>query len=210
MARSFDAARSDGVIEAVAAETVVRPELKKTVDLGPFKHKIDEGLPLRKAAFSCLLTLLDSSPERINVGSSARAERASPSFPPHSRALPAEVVMVCAMRGLGDVDDVQVQCHEILMRVARGWPAHIMNHLEGLLVSADGLAKAVFKKKKRGPAPTGLELERFHEVIRSGLRVLAAVGSISGASDTRIYQDFVHRVREDKSASILYDEVANP
>lgn len=52
----------------MAAETVVDPALKKTVDLGPFKHKIDEGLPLRKTAFACLNTLLESVPERVNVG----------------------------------------------------------------------------------------------------------------------------------------------
>lgn len=38
-------------------ETEVRKDLIVEVDLGPFKHKVDHGLPTRKAAFQLLETL---------------------------------------------------------------------------------------------------------------------------------------------------------
>lgn len=37
------------------------------VEMGPFKHTVDDGLDLRKAAFECMYTLLDSCLDRIDI-----------------------------------------------------------------------------------------------------------------------------------------------
>ncbi|XLR44661.1 hypothetical protein HN51_028779, partial [Arachis hypogaea] len=44
-------------------------ELIQTIDLGPVKHIVDDGLELRKAAFGCVDTLLDSCLDQVNPSS---------------------------------------------------------------------------------------------------------------------------------------------
>ena len=57
----------DTLLKVIASQVLVKPELVKEVDLGPFKHKIDEGRPIRKAGFVLLDTLYEKMPERINI-----------------------------------------------------------------------------------------------------------------------------------------------
>jgi cullin-associated NEDD8-dissociated protein 1 len=48
--------------------TKIDPTLIKEIDLGPFKHKIDDGMVIRKAAFALLDTMAERIPERVNAG----------------------------------------------------------------------------------------------------------------------------------------------
>lgn len=57
----------DQVLPQLYKETIVKKELIREVEMGPFKHTVDDGLDLRKAAFECMYTLLDSCLDRIDI-----------------------------------------------------------------------------------------------------------------------------------------------
>jgi cullin-associated NEDD8-dissociated protein 1 len=49
------------------SETCVKKELIREVEMGPFKHTVDDGLDIRKAAFECMYTLLEQGLDRVNI-----------------------------------------------------------------------------------------------------------------------------------------------
>jgi cullin-associated NEDD8-dissociated protein 1 len=69
----------------------------RTVDLGPFKHRIDDGLELRKAAFECLDILLTALPHVLQQ---------QPAF------------LAALESGLKDHQDVKAPAHLMLVKLA--------------------------------------------------------------------------------------------
>lgn len=55
------------LIPLLYEETVVKEELIHTVEMGPFKHKVDDGLEIRNAAYECMYTLLNTCLDKIDV-----------------------------------------------------------------------------------------------------------------------------------------------
>lgn len=87
---------ADGVLAALYHEALPRADLLREVDLGPFKHTCDDGLPLRKAAFAALDTIT-----------------ASPALSDRVRG---ELVPVLCS-GLRDAEDVKALTHGLVSRL---------------------------------------------------------------------------------------------
>lgn len=141
--------------------------LERKVDLGPFKHTVDDALPLRKAALSVFATCLEKCPSSLDI----------PSFMP---------VMA---KALADVEDIQLQAHQIIISMCSRHPIPVVAAADSFV---DPLDKTVNKKKG---TKTGTELERVYEWIKSGLRVMIAISMLDGAMNNRKFADFVHRIQ---------------
>ncbi|CAN6475376.1 unnamed protein product [Victoria cruziana] len=135
-------------------QTVVKQEMIRTVDLGPFKHVVDDGLELRKAAFECVDTLLDSCLDQVN---------------------PSSFIVPYLKSGLDDHYDVKMPCHLILSKLAEKCPSAVLAVLDSLV---DPLEKTISHKPKQDAVKQ--EVDRNEDMIRSALRAIASLNHISG------------------------------
>jgi len=129
--------------------------LKREVDLGPFKHKIDDGLPLRKAAFSCMDSILECALERVNAG--------------------AFIARLIA--GLKDVDDVKMLCHQLVSKLCAWpvWQRHVLANLKGIVSGLHDAFKALDARSAAKKA------DASNDFIRSALRAVDAISRVPDA-----------------------------
>jgi len=141
--------------------------MERKIDLGPFKHTVDDALPLRKAALSVFSTCLEKCPASLDI----------PAFMP------------TIAKALGDSsEDIQLQTHQIVLTMCSRYPIPLVAAADTFVAP---LEKTVNKKKGQ---KTGTELERVYEWIKSGLRVMIAVSKLDGAMSQPKFSEFVDRI----------------
>jgi len=148
----------------VYVESKIRPELIRIIDLGPFKHKVDDGLELRLAAFQCMYTLIDHCLDRVDV----------------------PVFVANLVDGLKDESDIAMITHLMLIKLAKeSGPAVI----EGLSNLVEPLRVTITTKPKEGSVKQ--EIEKNDEIIRSALRAVAAISRIPGSEQNHKFEEFI-------------------
>lgn len=90
-------------------ETAVKKELIREVEMGPFKHTVDDGLDIRKAAFECMYTLLEQGLDRVDIMK----------FLEHVQA------------GLKDHYDIKMLTYLMTVRLAHLCPGAVLQSKEG-------------------------------------------------------------------------------
>jgi len=145
-------------------ESKVKPELIREVDLGPFKHKVDDGLEIRKAAFECMYTLLDTCLDRVNI----------PNF------------INTLVDGLKDHYDIKMLADLMLIRLSSLAGPALLESLDQLV---EPLRSAIGTKPKEG-APKQ-DVERNDELIRSTLRAVAAITKVPNAESNLKFEEFL-------------------
>lgn len=124
------------------------------MDLGPFKQKVDDALPVRKSALSIFSTCLDKCPSAIDI---------------------TEFMPILA-EALGDKEqDVQLQAHQIVMSVCARYPDETAAAVESFVVPLEKTMNKKMGSKK------GAELERMQEWVKSAVRVMIVLSRVTDA-----------------------------
>ncbi|KAJ7551602.1 hypothetical protein O6H91_06G021400 [Diphasiastrum complanatum] len=161
-------------------QTVIKKELIRTVDLGPFKHTVDDGLELRKGAFECVDTLLDNCLDQID---------------------PSSFIDPYLLSGLSDHYDVKMPCHLILSKLAEKCPSAVLAVVDTLV---EPLERTVTTKMK--PDAVKQEVDRNEDMIRSALRAIESLNRISGDASSR-FKAFMNNVVKSGPLAERYNAV---
>ncbi|CDW55258.1 cullin associated NEDD8 dissociated protein [Trichuris trichiura] len=133
---------------AVYAETAVRQNLIREIEMGPFKQTVDDGLDLRNAAFACMNTLLSKCFDRLDT----------------------DEFIKYLENGLKDHHDVQILSYLMLIKVAALRPANILRRLENLV---EPIKNACTSKVKANAVKQ--EYEKHDELRRYALKAFGAL-----------------------------------
>ena len=147
-------------------ETVMRPELVHQVDLGPFKHTVDDGLEIRKAAFETMETLLAKCADRLEFSA----------FLTH------------LVTGLKDDGDIKLLCHRMLIDLTLLAPAApvVISTLEAMV---DPLLKTLTATLKENAVKQ--QIERHNELVRSAMRAVRALEKLPDAETVAKFGEMV-------------------
>ena len=146
--------------------------------MGPFKHTVDDGLDLRKAAFECMYTLLDSCLDRIDIFE----------FLNHVED------------GLFDHYDIKMLTYLMLVRLATLCPNALLQRLDRLV---EPLRATCTQKVKNNAVKQ--EYEKNDELKRSALRGLAALMNIADADKNTQLREFVATIRATPELAAMFE-----
>jgi len=168
------------VLPQLYNETQKRKELIREVEMGPFKHEVDDGLDLRKAAFECMYTLLDTCVDRLDIFE----------FLSH------------VQDGLKDHYDIKMLTYLMVARVSQLCPGAVLQKLDRLV---EPLKLTCTTKVKANSVKQ--EYEKQDELKRSAMRAVAALLSIPGADKHPQLNEFVTQIKSTPDLASLFESI---
>jgi len=168
------------VLPQLYNETQKRKELIREVEMGPFKHEVDDGLDLRKAAFECMYTLLDTCVDRLDIFE----------FLSH------------VQDGLKDHYDIKMLTYLMVARVSQLCPGAVLQKLDRLV---EPLKLTCTTKVKANSVKQ--EYEKQDELKRSAMRAVAALLSIPGADKHPQLNEFITQIKSTPDMANLFESI---
>ena len=139
--------------------------------MGPWQHKVDDGLEARKTAYETLYTLLDTCLAVLDL----------------------REYLTHVIRGLDDnADEVKVICHMILFRLSQVAPAAVALRLDEATPALEKTVKGANVTKDT----VKQDLERAAELQRSTLRAVVAMSKIAGSGVSPRFEAFVEELKK--------------
>uniref|UniRef100_A0A8R1TWV1 TIP120 domain-containing protein n=1 Tax=Onchocerca volvulus TaxID=6282 RepID=A0A8R1TWV1_ONCVO len=167
-------------LPSLYSETVVKKELVREVEMGPFKHTVDDGLDLRKAAFECMYTLLETCLERLDVFE----------FITHME------------NGLKDQHDIKLLTYLMLARLAALCPSQVLQRLDSL---CEPLKTQIQARAKTNAVKQ--ENDKQDELRRAALRVVVALQHIPEADRQQQFADLLAIIRSSTEINAVHQLV---
>ncbi|RDW88802.1 hypothetical protein BP6252_00834 [Coleophoma cylindrospora] len=159
------------LLPLVMKESVTKPEYIREVMMGPFKHKVDDGLEVRKSAYETLYSLLETAYSRINVLD----------------------LFDRIVAGLQDEHDIRSLCNLMLAKLVALDPDETARRLDSIAPCF----RAILMTKLKDTA-VKQEIEKQDEATRGALRVtLLLHAAIPGASSGTSAQGVQHQIWRD-------------
>uniref|UniRef100_A0A8V5HEU4 Uncharacterized protein n=1 Tax=Melopsittacus undulatus TaxID=13146 RepID=A0A8V5HEU4_MELUD len=168
------------VLPSLYNETKVRRELIREVEMGPFKHTVDDGLDVRKAAFECMYTLLESCLDRLDIYE----------------------YLNHVEDGLKDHYDIRMLTFIMLARLSTLCPSAVLQRLERLV---EPLRATCSTKVKAGSVKQ--EFEKQDELKRSAMRAVAALLTIPEVEKSPVMAEFSSQIRASPEMASLFESI---
>ncbi|BFZ57704.1 hypothetical protein PYCC9005_004757 [Savitreella phatthalungensis] len=184
----------DLLLPALIGETYKRDELVHIVQMGPFKHTVDDGLETRKAAFETLLSLLDSQSSVCLFDRTSSAHTASTIVHTIGRGLsdPASEIKLLNHLNL-------IQVCELASPIDSPYRRILLDGISTELVAiTEGLKMTVFAKVKES-AVKG-EREKDEELKRSGTKAAARLHRLLHNNHTQDWLKFIDEAQKARPA----------
>lgn len=168
------------ILPSLYEETLVKPELIREVEMGPFKHQVDDGLDTRKAAFECMYTLLDACQSHLDIFE----------FITHVE------------NGLKDHYDIKMLTYLMLNKLAALCPSAVLQRMDRLVNPIEAVCRT---KPKENAVKQ--EHEKQDELKKSALRAFDALKMIPNANRHPVLVRFYEEILRDKELSSLYASI---
>ena len=164
----------------------MREDLIVTVDLGPFKQKFDNGIPMRKAAFQLLETMFENLESHVDIN---------------------KIVEVVISLGLGDAnEEVIVLALSILTKLSARAGVVVLSQMDNIVRAFEKLfasnLKLIASKQSQ---------ERAQNILRAVLRVVYIIINSAEFKDQPVasFDDFFRNtVMSQEDSKNLYEKIA--